>query len=368
MTPFCFYPQRHRCTSRLVQPIIIPKRLRGMGIEFIDYVHRDSNQTEVLWAQMDETLALLPYPLLPGFTRQQSRAPMALSLLPIVPKLLSIGAAKSDRIAITNTGPGYLGYNAWHFLRTRGKKTAYLCDVWPVKFPLLKRLAKGLGLNPVFVSYRQSAEELDRQDQSRRYLYVPEGLPAGHYPADPYHEREWDLVTFGRKWVDLHNKIKAGMEGAQIRYLFRDDGRPVAETHQELMATLGRTRISVCAPRGVTQPGLSGGVEAMTLRYLQSIACKCLVYGRAPEEMVDLFGYNPVIEADLNDPVGQLREILDRFDEHIPLIERNYQTLLGGHLWSHRVVEIARILREQFGWEIAQPVFHAPATLDRRTP
>ncbi len=331
------------------------------AIEFIDYVNRKGDDTVVLERQMDETVGLLPYPLLPSYSRKQGLRTAVFGMVPLVPQILSIGASRNDRLAILNSGPGHLGANAWHFLRCRGRKAAYLCDVWPSKDKLLIKLCRQLGIDPVFVSYRDSAMRLAELDKSRRYIYVPEGLPAGHYPAKPFSERNWELVSFGRKWVALHNQLKEG----SFKYAFRDDGTPVANTHDDLMALLGDTKISICAPRGITDPGDTGGVEAMTLRFLQSIACKCLILGRAPGEMVDLFGYNPVVEAREDDPVGQVQQILANFGDYEPLIERNYQELLSRHLWSHRLVEIARILKDDFGWDIVQPTFTPPLSLDQ---
>ena len=50
-------------------------------------------------------------------------------------------------------------------------------------------------------------------------------------------------------------------------------------------------------------------VETLTHRYLESIASKRVVVGRCIRELEMLFGYNPVIEVDMADPVGQLRSV-----------------------------------------------------------
>ncbi|MGB2429647.1 MAG: hypothetical protein ACPIGG_09190, partial [Akkermansiaceae bacterium] len=60
--------------------------------------------------------------------------------------------------------------------------------------------------------------------------------------------------------------------------------------------------------------------------------------------MVELFGYNPVIEIDMGDPVGQLRSILDHFDDHVALIEKNYQEAISKHTWKNRWEQIAKII------------------------
>ena len=57
-------------------------------------------------------------------------------------------------------------------------------------------------------------------------------------------------------------------------------------------------RISICFPRSMTHTAAIGGLETVTHRYfLSSLASGCLV-GHCPEELRDLFGYNPVIEVE----------------------------------------------------------------------
>jgi hypothetical protein len=73
---------------------------------------------------------------------------------------------------------------------------------------------------------------------------------------------------------------------------------------------------------------------------------KCLIIGHAPTEMVDLFGYNPVLEIDTEEPCRQLSNVICRYDDFIPLIERNYQEVLKNHTWDRRWAEISRLLSE----------------------
>ena len=83
------------------------------------------------------------------------------------------------------------------------------------------------------------------------------------------------------------------------------------------------------------------------MRYLQSMASKCLILGHAPAEMIKLFGYNPVIEIDWDHAEEQIEDILQHFHLHIPLIERNYKAVLANHTWVHRFHQIKKILSGQ---------------------
>jgi hypothetical protein len=63
---------------------------------------------------------------------------------------------------------------------------------------------------------------------------------------------------------------------------------------------------------------------------------KCLIVGHAPSELTHLFGYNPVIEIDWEDPASQLQDLLRNMSDHGELIERNYDTIIAEHTWAHR--------------------------------
>lgn len=84
----------------------------------------------------------------------------------------------------------------------------------------------------------------------------------------------------------------------------------------------------------------------MTWRYLQSMASKCLVLGRMPDEMRELFGYVPIIEIDMKRPAEQLYEILQNLEDYSDLIERNYACVVQNHQWVNRISAIEDCLRD----------------------
>jgi glycosyltransferase involved in cell wall biosynthesis len=76
------------------------------------------------------------------------------------------------------------------------------------------------------------------------------------------------------------------------------------------------------------------------------MASKCLVLGKAPEEMKQLFGYNPVVEVDMENPSEQIIEILDNYEKYFELIEKNYKTVVENQTWAKRWEQISTILTE----------------------
>ena len=56
-----------------------------------------------------------------------------------------------------------------------------------------------------------------------------------------------------------------------------------------------------------------------------------------PEEMKYLFDYKPIVEINMDDPVGQINSILNNFELYIPLIEKNYKHVKEHHTWKERL-------------------------------
>lgn len=81
----------------------------------------------------------------------------------------------------------------------------------------------------------------------------------------------------------------------------------------------------------------------MALRCLESIASRCIIVGRCPSEMRELFGYDPV-EADPLDPAEQIDDILTNLARYEPLPERNYQRLPAIETWDARISTMLELL------------------------
>ena len=77
------------------------------------------------------------------------------------------------------------------------------------------------------------------------------------------------------------------------------------------------------------------------LSLLESMASKCVLVGKCPPELRDLFGYNPVVE------IGDAREVVDilsNIADYQALVDRNYQRLLEVGTHSVRVDTLVREL------------------------
>jgi hypothetical protein len=106
-------------------------------------------------------------------------------------------------------------------------------------------------------------------------------------------------------------------------------------------------KVAICFPKTTTHPDRAGGVETLTYRYWEAMASKCVIVGQCPRELVDLLGYNPVVEADPNQPLDQLLDgILLRIERYQRFADRNYDCLLSTWTVDHQAETIAAALRE----------------------
>jgi len=224
----------------------------------------------------------------------------------------------------------------------------YLFDAWPETFDLIKQIVRSYNIKLLFISSKESAERLQALLPDISVFWCPEGVRNKTYRAYDYPMKDTDVLQLGRKYDLWHERVVQKLKESGISYLYeKEKGEVIFKSRDEFISGLGRSRISVCFPKSITHSTQSGGITTMTNRYLQSIASRCLILGVIPEEMKELFGYDPGIKVDMNDPAGQIIEILRNFQDYIPLIEKNYSSCLNNHDWSDRWLRIQEIITDK---------------------
>lgn len=220
-------------------------------------------------------------------------------------------------------------------------RAVYLFDCWPEHRESICRYLSEAGVQDVMINSQRFVSEIESMGLNLRAHYVPEAVDTEAYSVLPFEGKDIDVIEFGRKHSDYHRRICESLESNNRKHHYG-----VIDTRDAFVEKLARSKVSICFPRTMTTPGLNPEFEFFTMRYLQSIASNCLVVGKAPADLIKLFGYNPVIEADLEYPEEQMEAILDNFDTYRELIERNRKTLCANHTWQHRAADILAILAE----------------------
>lgn len=226
-----------------------------------------------------------------------------------------------------------------------GRKSVYLFDAWAGAQDLIRGLVDYWEVEQVFLSSSQVAKRLGAFGGDGNYAWVPEGINPELYLHYAYSNKDIDVLQLGRKYDAYHEHIVRALEQDRKVYLYEKvKGEIIFPTRKGFIDGLARTKISICVPSNITHPERAGDVETMTIRYLQSMVSKCLILGHAPQEMIGLFGYNPVVEIDMRDPLKQIQSLLNNFADYLPLIEKNYLAVVEHHTWHHRWQRIASVL------------------------
>ena len=219
-------------------------------------------------------------------------------------------------------------------------------DCWEPRWDTWESIMRRLRVRTAVIMSRDSAEEMARRVDGLTTVWMPEGIKIERYrPGPPLAERSIDVLQIGRRFDPLHEAIAGPLADANRRYVFPDGGW-VFPSFESMVAGLCDTRAFVCYPRCDTHPELAGRVETLTLRYLEGFATKTLVVGRAPKELVDLFGYDPVVPIPPDETAPRvLLEVLSNIEDHQDLVDRNHEAVHARGTWRHRVEAMLGELR-----------------------
>lgn len=225
-----------------------------------------------------------------------------------------------------------------------------LCfDCWPKDYSQWEQIFHNYNIRIAFFTARQSAEYFQRKMPNMISVWMPEAAdPEEYNGTTPLEQRTVDVLELGRRSELYHLAVMDVLRDRGCQHLYVPDGaRRMFSTREQLMATWRQTKISICFPKSFTDPERSGGVETVTFRYFESMSSKCLIVGHCPKELEDMFGFNPVIEADLTDCARQLLSLLADISSYQNMVEKNYRRLLEVGSWNVRVEAILAFLRQQ---------------------
>ena len=224
----------------------------------------------------------------------------------------------------------------------------YSFDCWPVHYDNWASFFAKNHIHTAFISARQSAREMARRCPATHFHWLPEAVDPTDYTSDlSLANRPIDVLELGRRFEPYHQRITPGLQKNRLVHIYPTQNRGlVFDNNRDVQATFGHSKICICFPQNLTHPDRAGHVETVTLRYFEAIAARCLVLGHCPKELEDLFGYNPVIEANLDNPLNQLLDtLLPRLAQYQPYVDRNHIRLLKAGTVDHRASEIVSALR-----------------------
>ena len=212
-------------------------------------------------------------------------------------------------------------------------------DLWPDEFKTFVRFVKRNRVRTVFCTSSQQVARLEELFPSLRVKWIPEGIKIAEYPkGGGLCERQIDILNYGRKVHWLNDLIMGyGKWCRPIKHVFTNTANNlVFPSVEELRKGIRDSKIVISYPQCDTNPKRTGGIETLTQRYWECMLSGTLMIGRAPKELVDLCGYNPVIELGEN-PCEKINEILQNIEEYQGLADRNRECAERVAGWDKRM-------------------------------
>lgn len=273
--------------------------------------------------------------------REVTLAPVAAKLLGRVPLPLP------GRHRRPLTVVGVMGLRRHHYVAAASSRpvAAYCFDVWEPDLEewvgLLRRFPPRLVITTSSDACAALSEELDLP-----VAHLPEAVdPELFSPAVPLEQRSISVLEMGRRDDAFHEAVAGHPALTGRAHLYQQDASTLVFPDAETMrAGLADTVVSVCFPSSLTHPARSGSFETVTARYFESMAAGALVLGTAPPELIELFGYNPVVEVDRAAPAEQLADLLAGARTWQDLVDRNLSRLHEVGTWQVRAAQILRLV------------------------
>lgn len=213
-------------------------------------------------------------------------------------------------------------------------------DCWP---PLVDNVAsffrKHKVKTAIFTS-SQTAEIFRAIFPEMSIFHVTEGVDLELYSkGKPLAERGIDILEVGRKNGGFfktpipkkYNQIKTG------------NFNRVFKTDEDFRSAMADSKVTINVPRCDVDKN-AGDIETLTQRYWECMLSRVVMIGRAPRELTDLIGYNPVIEWDKYDATPLVCNILEHINDYQSLVDKNYNTALRMASWNIRIRQIMDFL------------------------
>ncbi len=218
-------------------------------------------------------------------------------------------------------------------------------DCWPKHWRYLPRFCRANRVKTVFCTSSQTAEYVRKECPGVNAVWLPEGIKVSLYPMGPsLRDRPVDVLEMGRQMPSVHSALTSLSRRTGVKHLYQAGDRLLFPDFDALTKGLRDAKITICHPRCDTNPEMAGDVETMTQRYWECMLSGTLIVGRAPRELVEFCGYDPVVT--LGDDIEkQLLQILDGIGEYQELVRKNRQFAEEHADWKNRIAIIRNCLK-----------------------
>ena len=220
-------------------------------------------------------------------------------------------------------------------------------DCWPMYFNKVVDWLRKYHVKSAIFTSSQTAEKMRESLPNMNILSITEGIDVTPYlQGEVLTSRSIDLLEYGSMERNFFHELVTG-----INHVNRGNANGCMDSFEQLVDTIGKSKVTIAFPRCDTASEMTGGIETLTQRFWECMLSRTVLLGRAPKELVDLIGYNPVIDLDKNNPDQQVREIVNRISDYQELVDKNRETALKMAPWEIRMKKVMEWL-VSLGYEI----------------
>jgi len=219
----------------------------------------------------------------------------------------------------------------------------FIWDVWPENFEKTFAWLKKHEVKTAIFTSSQAAEMVKTKFPDMNVLSVTEGIDIETYSEGKrLKDREIDFLEYGR---NIDKVVKYSFDGLNV-VRGQKNGKNLLTTGQ-LLSDLQNTKVVAAYTKKWTNPEQAGDIDTLTQRYWECMLSGCIMIGHAPKELVDLIGYNPVIEVDRDKPDEQLMNILANITDYQELADKNRNSAIKYGDWKYSMQRVMNFLREK---------------------
>ena len=269
-------------------------------------------------------------------------AKVAVAKLGLVFPLPGIFRKKTKLIVTCGGDPAYMVW-PWCY---RYELVPVVWDCWPRYWQRMDRFIKRLNIKTIFCTSSQTAAYLRKENPNLTAVWLPEGVKSDEYPVGgPLRDRSIDILELGRQMPSVHNALVSSEGCRKINHVYSKSGELLFKDFKELTNGLRQSKVTVCYPRCDTNPEQAKDIETLTQRYWECMLSGTVIAGRAPKELIEICGYNPVV--DLGEDITEnILRIVNNIDHYQELVDKNRKCAEQKADWRYRLPIIKKAFKE----------------------
>lgn len=217
-------------------------------------------------------------------------------------------------------------------------------DCWPKQVESVAAFFRKHQVKTAIFTSSQTADVFRGLFPQMNILTITEGIKIDLYsPGNVLSDRKIDILEIGRK---DGNFFKSPLP-EDINHIKTGNFARTFQSDEEFRTALADTKVTVTVPRCDVDKKTAGNIETLTQRYWECMLSRIVMVGRAPKELINLIGYNPVIDWDGNDASPLVSDILENIGKYQDLVNRNYETAKKMASWEMRMKDIMIYLKNK---------------------